>query len=164
MPLVPVARIVGAHGLKGYLKLELLTDFPDRITEGSRLRLDGSWVTVRSTSVHQNRLMIRLEGVRDRTEAEALRGKTLEAPDTAPKLEEGEFMVRDLIGCGVLTTDGKSLGTVEDVLPYPAQDVLAIGSLMVPFVKEFVKEVDLVDRMLVIQPIPGMLDEESDAP
>jgi len=159
MPFTPVARIVGAHGLKGYLKLLLLTDFPERLAEGERLRLDGEWVTVRSTAIHQDRLMVQLEGVRDRTKAEALRGKILEAKDAAPVLEDGEFMVRDLVGCQVVTEDGRELGAVEDVLPYPAQDVLAVGGVLIPFVGEFVKAVDLDGRCIKVALIPGMLED-----
>ena len=157
MPFVPVARIVGAHGLKGYLKLALLTDFPNRIAEGERLKLDGEWVTVRATAVHQDRLMVQLDGVRDRSKAEALRGKTLEAPDTKPELETDEFLVRDLVGCIVITSAGETLGEVTDVLPYPAQDVLVVGETLIPFVKAFIKDIDLTRRRVIADPIPGMV-------
>src|SRR5271165_97633 len=117
MPFVPVARIVGTHGLKGYLKLALLTGHPDRFVAGGRLRLDDEWVTIRSTALHQDRLMIQLDSVRDRTAAEALRGKVLEAPEAPPIMDEDEFLVRDLIGCSVVTSTGEPLGQVDDVLP-----------------------------------------------
>ena len=159
MPFSPVARIVGAHGLKGYLKLALLTDHAERLAKGERLRMDDEWVTVRDTTIHQDRLLIQLEGFRDRTKAEGLRGKTLEAQEIEPELEPDEFMVRDLIGCAVVTTDGKELGFVDDVLPYPAQEILVIGTTLIPFVKEFVKHVDLAERRLTVDPIPGMVSE-----
>lgn len=158
MTFMPVARIVGAHGLKGYLKLTLLTDFPERLSEGSRLRLNGQWVTVRSTAIHQDRLMVQLAEVRDRTGAEALRGAVLEAIDSKPALDDDEFLVTDLIGCEVVTPAGRALGAVTDILPYPAQDVLAIGDIMIPFVKEFVKDIDLPNRRLIVEPLTGMLD------
>jgi len=159
MPFSPVARIVGAHGLKGYLKLALLTDYPERLAQGERLRMDGEWVTVRATANHQDRLLVQLEGVRDRTKAEALRGKTLEAQEIKPELANDEFMVRDLIGCAVVTTGGQQLGHVDEVLPYPAQDILVVGATLIPFVKEFVKDVDLAERRLTVDPIPGMVSE-----
>jgi 16S rRNA processing protein RimM len=159
MPFTPVARIVGAHGLKGYLKLELLTEHPERLAQGERLRMDDDWVTVRDTTIHQDRLLIQLDGYRDRTKAEALRGKTLEAKEIAPDLARDEFLVRDLIGCEVVTTAGHPLGHVDDVLPYPAQDVLVSGSTMIPFVKEFVKAIDLDSRRLTVDPIPGMVSD-----
>lgn len=159
MPFTPVARVVGAHGLKGYLKLDLLTDFPERLSAGSRLRLDGQWVTVWATSVHQNRLMVLLAEVKDRTSAEALRGKVLEAEDRKPNLDPDEFMVRDLVGCRVVTTGGVAIGAVDDVLPYPAHDVLVVGETLIPFVKAIVKSVNLAAREVVVDPIPGLLDQ-----
>ncbi|MHB8635085.1 MAG: ribosome maturation factor RimM [Fimbriimonadaceae bacterium] len=157
MAYTPVARIVGAHGLKGFLKLALLTDFPERLAEGTRLRLDNAWVTVRATAVHQDRLMVQLDGFRDRSSAEALRGKTLEAEISTPKLAGDEFMVSDLVGCEVVTTEGQELGPVDDVLPYPAQDVLVVGPTLIPFVRAFVKAVDLPARRLTVELIPGMI-------
>jgi 16S rRNA processing protein RimM len=159
MSFKPVARIVGVHGLKGYLKLDLLTDHPQCLAQGQRLRMDGEWVTVRATTLHQDRLLIQLDNFRDRTKAEALRGKTLEAQDELPKLGEGEFLVRELVGCSVVTTDGEQIGCVDDVLPYPAQDLLVIGSTLIPFVHEFVKDVDLDQRRVTVAPIPGMILE-----
>jgi len=107
----------------------------------------------------QGRLLIRLDHFGDRTRAETLRGKILEAPDELPKLHEGEFLVRDLVGCAVFTIDGKQLGSVDDVLPYPAQDVLAIGPTLIPFVHEFIKNVDLEHRRVTVALIPGMIEE-----
>ncbi len=163
MDLIPVANIVGTHGLKGYLKLELLTDFPERLGIGSRLRLKDRWCEVEDAVVHKGRLMIKLEGVRDRNAAEALRGQTLEAVDARPELEEDEYMLEDLIGAEVYETDGSLLGTLDDVLAMPAQDVLVVGETMIPFVKEFVKKVDVDQNTITVQLIPGMRAEESKA-
>ena len=73
-------------------------------------------------------------------------------------MEENEFFTEDLIGLKVVTTDGQELGVVDDVLGAPAQDILVIGEVMIPAVKEFVKEVDLEAGLIRVELIPGFLD------
>lgn len=152
-----VGQIVGAFGLKGEVKVEPLTEFEERFEAGSRLRLDGNWVTVESMRIHKGRPMLRLSGVKDATAAEALQWRYLEASaKDAPELEEDEYLVDDLVGMKVVTTDGEELGKVEEVHAYPAQDVLEVGDILIPLVKEFVKEVDLEKEIIRVELIPGM--------
>lgn len=154
---VRVGQIVGAFGLKGEVKVEPMTEFEERFQAGSRLRLDGNWVTVESMRVHKGRPMLKLSGVQDATAAEALQWRYLEASaQDVPELDEDEYLVDDLIGMKVVTVEGEELGEVDEVLPYPAQDVLQVGEIMIPLVKEFVKEVDLDAEVIRVQLIPGM--------
>jgi 16S rRNA processing protein RimM len=156
----PVGRIVGAFGLRGEVKVEPLTDFIERLHKGARLRLKGEWVTVESFRLHKNRPLLRLTGVEDATAAEALQWQLLESVSTdRPELEEDEFMTSDLIGCQVVTSDGRQLGPITDVLVMPAHDVLQVGSLLIPAVKEFVKQIDLEAELITVELIPGMLED-----
>jgi 16S rRNA processing protein RimM len=156
-----IGQIVGAFGLKGEVKVEPLTNFWERFQKGTRLRLKGEWVTVEGYREHKNRPMLRLSGVNDATAAESLQWEYLEAILTdAPELEEDEFLTEDLFGLRVVTTDGKELGEVDDVLTTPAHDVLQIGEILIPVVKEFVKDIDLDNEVITVQLIPGMLPGE----
>lgn len=157
---VRVGQIVGAFGLKGEVKIEPLTDFSDRFLPGSRLRLNGDWVTVQTMRVHKGRPMIKLTGVNDLTHAETLKWKYLEATSKDPEeLEADEYLVDDLLGLMVVTTGGEELGEVDDVLPYPAQDVLQVGEMLIPMVKQFIKEVDMEKQVILVELLPGMTDE-----
>lgn len=158
---VQVGQIVGAHGIKGQVKVQALTEYLERMDKGSRLRLKGDWVEVQSSSVHKGRLLLKLSGVETMSEAQALQWEYLEAaPIATPDLEEDEYLVTDLEGLRVVTTDGRELGEVDEVLPYPAQDILKVGELMIPAVKEFVKEIDLDEGVITVALIPGMLPGE----
>jgi 16S rRNA processing protein RimM len=157
---VRIGQIVGPHGLKGHVKVQPLTDFLERFAKGSRLRLKGEWVTVESYSIHKNRPLIKLSGTDSIGEAEKLQWEYLEAILEEMELEEDEFLTDDLIGCLVVTTDGRELGTVDDVLTMPAHDVLEIGEILIPVVKEFVKEIDLEAERITVELIPGMLPDE----
>lgn len=144
--------------MKGQLKVEPLTDFLERFQAGSRLRLRGEWVEVESMSIHKGRPLLKLKGIEDVTAAESLQWEYLEAVGR-PELDEDEFLAEDLIGLRAVTSEGEELGEVEDVLPYPAQDVLVIGEIMVPLVKQFVKDIDLEGGTVTVELIPGMRPE-----
>jgi len=157
---VRVGQIVGAFGLKGELKVEPLTDADDRFLAGTRLRLNGDWVTVKSMRMHKGRPLVKIDGIEDMTAAEKLRWQYLEAPPlTEAEMEEGEYLVEDLIGMKVITVEGDDIGKVEDVLPYPAQDVLKVGDVLIPMVEEFVIEVDLEKEIITVKLLPGMLGD-----
>ena len=154
---VRVGQIVGTHGLKGDVKVELLTDFIDRLDVGRRLRLKGDWITVRSARLQKDRLILGLVGLDDVDSAQALQWEYLEAPEEErPELDEDEYATADLIGMEVVTTDGEDLGKIDNVLAMPAQDVLVVGSIMIPAVKQFVKSVDIASRRITVELIEGM--------
>lgn len=160
---VRIGQIVGAFGLRGELKIEPLTDFWERFQKGARLRLRGDWVTVESYREHKNRPLLKLSGVNDATGAEALQWEYLEAILTdGPELDEDEYMTDDLIGLRVVSTDGRELGVVDEVLSLPAHDVLQIGEILIPAVKEFVKDIDLDAEVITVQLIPGLLPGEEE--
>jgi len=157
-----IGQIVGAHGLKGHVKVLPLTDFWERFEKGARLRVKGEWVTVESSIVHKNRPLLKLSGIDSIDAAEALQWEYLEAIlGDAPDLEEDEYLTEDLIGCRVVTTGGRELGKVDDVLAMPAHDVLQIGEILIPAVKEFVRDVNLDDEVITVELIPGMLPGEA---
>jgi 16S rRNA processing protein RimM len=156
--MVRVGRIVGAHGLRGEMKVEVLTDFVERLDVGRRLRLKGDWVTVSGAREVNGRLLLRVSGVDHIDTAKALFGEYLEAPaGERPELDEDEYVSADLVGLSVVTVSGEEIGTVSDVLPLPAHDVLVVGEVMIPAVKQFVKQVDLAAGRIIVELIEGML-------
>jgi 16S rRNA processing protein RimM len=156
---VRVGRIVGSHGLKGEVKVEVLTDFAERLDKGRRLRLKGDWITVKAVRLQNGRLLLKLDGVDDIDQAKALQWEYLEAPaDERPELDEDEYVTADLVGLNVVTSEGEDLGKVLDVLLLPAHDVLVVGKIMIPAVKQFVKSVDLQQGQITVELIEGMRD------
>jgi 16S rRNA processing protein RimM len=155
---VRVGRIVGAHGLKGEMKVEVLTDFVEKLEVGRRLRLKNEWVNVTAAREQNGRLLLKLSGVEDVDTAKALFGQYLEVPEgERPELDEDEYISADLVGLSVVTTGGKEIGKVTDVLLMPAHDVLVVGEVMIPAIKQFVKHVDLPNKRIVVELIEGML-------
>src|SRR5262249_14303445 len=97
--------------------------------------------------------LLELEGVTTREAADALRGAEIEiARDDLP-MEEGEYLVGDLIGCEAVDPAGRSLGQVKSVFFNGAQDVLVISDdLMIPLVDEWIVAVDLEARRITVEP------------
>ena len=108
-------------------------------------------------------ILLKLKEISDRTEAERMVGQMLFTPDSVDrKAPKGSFFVDDLIGCNVVSTEGKAIGTIREVMKMPAQDIWSIRihgkDHWLPAVKEFVKNVDLENRIVTIEVIDGLFD------
>ncbi|MCS6827408.1 MAG: ribosome maturation factor RimM [Caldilinea sp.] len=166
-----VGHIVGVHGLRGEVKLESYTDFPERFAPGERLRLGDDLVEVEIASVrpHKKFLLIRFEGVVDRTAAEQLRGLWLfVAEEEAAELEEGAYWIHDLIGLEVREESGERLGELVDVLVTGANDVYVVHGeqgaareILLPAIPEVVLNVDLAAGVMTVRLPEGLLDAEA---
>jgi 16S rRNA processing protein RimM len=162
-----VARITGCFGLKGHLKLRLTTGSPARLKKLRKIFLGDSGescepVEIEEVKENSRSTLVKFRGVDDRTSAEPLVGRYLFVEEgRAEKPKKGSYFVHDIIGCSVVTADGTLIGEVENVYKFPGQDVWAIRrgsrSEMIPAVKEFIKEVDLTHRRIVVQLIDGLL-------
>ena len=164
---VLVGTIGRAHGLRGEVSVHVHTDEPERrFTPGASLRVGDRPRTVASARWHSGTLLLGLEGVTDRTAAEALRGRELWADvpaDEAPA-DEGEYWDRQLVGLEVLDAAGAVAGTIGEVLHLPAHDVLVVrtsgGDRLIPFVSEVVPVVDLEAGHVRVADIGGLLSDE----
>jgi 16S rRNA processing protein RimM len=156
---VVIGKIVGVFGLKGTLKVWPDTDFPERFDAGRTVHIDGEPFEIIETRWHKQQARIRVKGITKIAQAEALIGASLSiAADDMPVLEADEYMVADLIGIEVFDESGERLGTLEQV-HRGAQDLYDISGVLVPAVKEFVLEVDIAAKRMVIRPVPGMFAE-----
>jgi len=169
-----VGRIGRAHGIKGEVSVEVRTDEPElRLAPGAVLATDPATagpLTVETGRVHSGRLILRFQGVKDRTGAEALRNIVLIAevdPEETPEDPE-EFYDHQLVDLDVVTTDGTVVGRIAEISHLPYQDLLIVkrpdgSEVMVPFVSEIVPEIDLAEQRAVIDPPPGLLDDIDEA-
>lgn len=161
---VAVGRITRSHGVKGEVAVLTLSDVASRFEPGSRLFLDESEnrpLTVAQSRGHHQRLLVTFRGVGDRTAADALRGQYLFVPTSStPSLPEGEYWAHDLIGCEVLTNQGRTIGRVREILHTQANDVWVTeggdGEVLIPALKDVVQEVDLAGRRVVVREVPGL--------
>jgi 16S rRNA processing protein RimM len=149
-----VGRVVKPHGLRGEVVVFAITNRAERFVAGSALDVDGVEHTIEASRPHQDRWLVRFEGITDRDGAEAIRGAAL----TAAPLDdasEGEVWAHDVIGAEVVEVDGTVIGRVTAVEANPAHDLLVIDArTLVPMV--FVVE-QQPGRVVVDLP-EGLLD------
>lgn len=166
---VCVGAIVGAHGVRGQVRVKSFTAEPaDVAAYGPVESEDGTRrFGLKVMGEAKGLVIARLEGVADRDAAEALRGTRLYvARARLPKTEEDEFLYSDLVGLKAEAADGSVLGTVRGVADFGAGEVLDIGqagggSFMVPFTKAAVPVVDVAGGRLVVIP-PDYAPDEKD--
>jgi 16S rRNA processing protein RimM len=159
MPLLSVGRIGRAHGVRGELAVKVDSPSESVLLEVERVRLSGEPTDRRVLSARaaHAEVLLRLEGVADRTAAEALRGRDVQVDRAElPAPEEGEFYFADLVGLEAVDEQGKSLGRLNGVWETGAAPVLVIGEgaseLLVPFAEAFVVRVELEQKRVVLRP------------
>ncbi len=157
-----VGLILRPRGLHGELKVQSLTDFPERFDVGASLYLDGEPRAILASRCEAETAHIQIEGVTNRAEADRLRGMLLEVPESdRADLEEGEFYLDELEGCAVVDEAGASLGTLHEVLQPGANDVYVVtregrSDLLLPAIRGVVLEIRIADRSVVVDVPPGL--------
>jgi 16S rRNA processing protein RimM len=159
---IPIGRVVAPWGIRGEVKVEVLTDFPDRFSCGEILYLQGRAVTIKSSRYRGNTVILKLDTIDNRNAAELIRGASLEVPSTELKpLPKGEYYRFQLLGLEVQNTEGKLLGQVSDVIQTGSNDVYEIssdtGKFLIPATDEVIKLIDLDKRRMVIELLKGLI-------
>lgn len=166
--LVAIARIVKARGLKGELASEILTDFPNRF-EGlinvtavlpDARRLD---LKIEKFWFQNERIILKFAGYDSIETAEKLRGAEICINETeAVDLSKDEYFDWQLVGCEIRTINGELIGTVREVMRTGGTEILIVaGDLkerLIPFAGTICIEVDIENKVIVIDPPEGLLD------
>jgi len=125
---IALAAVAGAHGVKGEVRLKLFAQSADSLKRHEKLFVGGS--ERRLLAVHQSgkTIVARVDGISDRSAAEALRGELVEIDRSdLPPLGENEYYHADLIGLPALDREGNPVGSVVAVENYGAGDLLEIA-------------------------------------
>jgi 16S rRNA processing protein RimM len=156
--LLAVGKVTRAHGVRGEVAVQPLSEVEARFRSGSVLLLGPSGdrhLTIRSARPHGRR-----------ADAESLRGQILFVPAaSAPPLPALSYWVHEIVGIEVTTESGRSLGTVREVLHTVANDVWLVEGagreVLLPALRDVVAEVDPIAGRAVIRDVPGLLEEDS---
>lgn len=165
---IAVGRISKSVGIRGEVKVQLLTDQPRRFS-----KLKSVWIgereesaeklTIESSRIQGFTVVLKFHEIDSRTAADILQGRYvfISAKDVIvpPK---GSFFIDDIIGMTVVSEEGEPVGTVKDILQTPANDVWVVQNgtkeVLLPAVKEVIKTVDLKRKEVVIHVMEGLLD------
>jgi 16S rRNA processing protein RimM len=164
-----IGEIVRSHGLEGAVKIRATTDSPEQFSFWRNVQLQrgadslGEYVIDRIQTAN-NGLFVKFRGVNDRHQADLLRGAQLMIPrEECLPAEPDQFYHYEIIGLPVFTTTGEALGEIVDIGRYPANDVWVIRSgneeKLIPAIDSVIQKVDLPNRRVIINPIPGLLED-----
>jgi 16S rRNA processing protein RimM len=151
---IALAAVAGAHGVKGELRLKLFSESAESLSRHEKVFVGGVERRLLFVRDGGKTAVARIEGVSDRSAAEALRGTLIEVDRISlPPLEEGEYYHADLIGLPVVDRQAKPVGAVAAVENYGAGDLLEIDvkgkRSLIPFRDGIA---DLEDGRIVIDP------------
>lgn len=165
-----LGEILRPHGIRGELRMRVLTDYPERINDMESVYLGQSPDTdsarqysVEHLRMHKEYGLLKLKGVDTRESADLLRQLfVMVTLDEAVPLEEGEFYLYQLIGVQVVTQDGQHLGTIREVLETGANDVYILdspqyGELLIPVTAETIITTDIEAGVITVSLPEGLL-------
>jgi 16S rRNA processing protein RimM len=163
---IVIGKIVAPIGVRGEVKVLVLTDFPERFDPGKSVTVKSAGAKTQHRIVrarpHKAGIVVKLERIDSRDEAEKLRDSEIViGPDDLGELPEDRFYLFDLIGLKVITDDGREQGTVTEVLQGGANDVYVTSTgLCIPALKNVVARIDVLAGLMIIRPVPGLLPED----
>jgi 16S rRNA processing protein RimM len=169
-----VGRVRRAHGIRGELAIETLTDAPDAIFAPGRRVFAGDAdgriirdlleLTVVRSSPFKGGMIVTIEGIADRNTAESWQNRTFLVPeDEVEPPAEGEVFIHDLVGMEVVTVQGEKVGDIVQLFELPQGIVFEVArpdkrSVMLQLNEQTVTEVDSDARIVRIDPLEGLLD------
>ena len=166
--LISIGQITTTQGISGEVRVLPLTDFPERFNKLEQVILNQngeltSWA-VESARQHKQFILLKLAGMDDLNQARRFRNALIQVPESElMPLPDGQFYVFQIIGLAVYDEDGAYLGQIKEVLRTGSNDVYQIinednKELLVPALREVVKDIDLENQRVIICPLPGLLD------
>ncbi len=168
-----LGQIMRPHGVRGELRLKIVTDYPERIAQLETVyigtdpydRRSARAFAVAGTRRHREHLLVKLKGIDTLDDAERYRGQMLmvSVEDAIP-LADDEYYVFQVLNAAVVTTAGEHLGRVREVLETGANDVFVVQGtdwreILIPDVRHIVVDIDIINKVLTVDPLPGLLPD-----
>ena len=159
-----VGKLRRPHGVRGEIRMEVLTDFPERLQPGVTVYVGPRRLPLRILSVRWQGdfMLLTFEGYADRDRVGQLRNMLVTVPaESLPPLGEGEFYYHQILGLRVVTDEGEDLGTVTGIMETGANDVFVVADaagheVLLPDIEEVVLEIDPEARLMRVHLLPGL--------
>lgn len=170
--LMQLGKIMRPHGVRGELRMQIFTAYPERIPYLDTLILSPerrpaqqTTYTLNSARFHRNLALLTLDGINSRDDAEPLRGMIVSVPlsEGAP-LEADEYYTIELIDMDVYTDEQVYIGKLTTIFETGANDVFVVqsetyGEVLLPDIEDVILDIDLDKQRITINPIPGLLPD-----
>ena len=159
---VTIGEILAPWGIEGKLKVEVVTEFPQRFAPSSKVYVNQQPITIDSCIWHKGKAIIKLNTIDSIEDAQRLRGQPIEIHHSQLKpLPEGQYYHFQLIGLEVWTTQGELLGKITEILTSKSNDTYVVhgakGEALIPAIEDVVKSINLNTGRIIIETIEGLL-------
>jgi 16S rRNA processing protein RimM len=167
--LITIGRIIKPFGIRGEMKIEPMTDFPERFKKLGSVFLVSPLGRELAAEIRSARLdaggslYLLLSGYESPEKAKELNGWFIKVPqEQAVPLPEGSYYHFELIGMEVMSESGEKLGTISDIFETGSNDVYVMKrgrkETFIPATKEIIKQVDRKRKRMVIHVMDGLLE------
>ena len=156
-----VGKIVGTHGVRGEVKMDIYSDRPEEIQRLRRIYLDADPTphTINRPRGTERQAILKINGVESRDDAEALRGSVVRIKgDQLSPRDDGSFYHFQIVGLRVLLEDGTSIGTVHEILETGEVDVYVVRDehgreQLFPALSDVVLEINPPAGTMLVRPL-----------
>ncbi len=160
---IKIGQIVKTVGLKGEVKIYSFAENLQRFEALKEIYVEEKPYKIGKSRFQKNTVILKLESIDTVEAAEGLRNKYVYIPeDDLQELPEDSYYIKDLLGLEVYDKNGDLLGSLLDVIKGPGQDLYEIKGLdktfLLPGVKEFILEIDIAKKRIIVDPPKGLLD------
>lgn len=161
---VLIGKIINTHGIKGELKIFPFSNDVNKFLNYGYFYIDGEdkKFEIENSRVHKNQVLVKLKEFDNINQVERYKNKDIYVyTEDLNELEDSEYLIMDLIGISVIYNDVE-IGKVKDIIQNSANDVIVVDGkdnkeIMIPNVDEFVKEIDLKNKRIIVELIKGMI-------
>lgn len=167
MDYIKVGRIINTHGIRGELKIFPLTDDINRFDDLKIAYLGNNKekVEIEEVKYHKGLVIIKFKEFDNINQVLKYKDDFLFIDiNDKVQLPENHYFIFDIVDCTVYDTKGQKIGIVTDVLQYSSNDVYVVRDheknkeYLIPAVKQFVVDIDVEHKKIVIDPIEGMIE------
>ncbi|MCI5727488.1 MAG: ribosome maturation factor RimM [Clostridium sp.] len=159
-----VGQIVNTHGIKGEVKVMVLTDDANNFKRYGKVLVKDEWKKIEGVKFQKDRVILKLEGINDMNTAEEYKQQYLMVSrEDEPELPDDMYYITDIIGSDVVDTEGNELGKIYDVIQTKNNDVYWIKKpkeLLIPVLEDIVLEINVEEKKVIIEPVRQWLDED----
>lgn len=153
--MMEIGKVVNTFGIKGELKVLPYVSYMEKV---KIIYIAKKKMEIEKIRFQKNVAIIKIKGINDINLVEEYIGQTVEMEEIdAPKLPEGTYYIKDLIGIDVVTEEGVLLGKLDDVITTGANDVYQVGKILLPAIKEVIKNIDLENNKMTVHIIKGLI-------
>lgn len=160
---IKVGKIVNTHGIKGELKVLPLTDDMTRFEELEYVYVENQKIEIEDVWYKKNFVMLKFKGFDNINDVLCFKDKYVYIDkENAIELPEDTYFIFQIIGLNVYLMSGELLGKITDVIQTGSNDVYVVKDdnkeYLIPAIKEVIKEINLDDKKVIIDPLEGMIE------